>query len=230
MIELNSFVLSIGAKEVSAKEFESLVQLYGKGTQGITKEGFVAWKYTDSQKDPAPLCLMFSRLGYEPCGQLSMSTSANTESGLSWQDWTYEMDETLVAFVNYIWEKTGVDSLSLSHGMIWLSEQEKKTTYPSLKNVSLKDLRHRFSILKKLNQLVQSSLTLIDLTRFHQPYSLAGRLDSIRSLLFYSTKLSFLREVLKLTSTQLNPPTIYLSRINGNQKIFTFKKKGKKKL
>lgn len=218
--ELSSFYLSIGTKSLTTEQFESLIQQYEKSQdkKGISLEGFLEWKKLEMQQHPVAFCCMFHRLGYDPCGHqhnYSMGFESTSSPSMNAIQWSIEMDEELISLVNTLWEKTGIDSLLLPPSAICISNQDRKTTYRYLSHVSIKELRIRFVILKKFNQMVSSALPLIDLTRSHQPHSLAGRLVRVKELLFYSCKLSFLKEMMKHTTTTQTPPTIYLSRLAG---------------
>ncbi len=82
--------------------------------------------------------------------------------------------------------------------------------------IPLVNVRLRFSTLKLFNLFLSSTLPLIDLTQInHQPKSLGHRLSTVRGLIFFDTKMNFLKEVLNKTSVNDESQLIYLDRLDA---------------
>eukprot|EP00475_Leptophrys_vorax_P015607 TRINITY_DN2190_c0_g1_i1.p1 TRINITY_DN2190_c0_g1~~TRINITY_DN2190_c0_g1_i1.p1 ORF type:complete len:1987 (+),score=619.90 TRINITY_DN2190_c0_g1_i1:517-5961(+) len=79
--------------------------------------------------------------------------------------WTVEMDESLVAMVQSLATRFGVEPMDLDSIMVAPSKEEMQR-YKTILDVPLNAIRYRFSIIKHINRLVTPLLHYVDVTMF----------------------------------------------------------------
>ena len=127
--------------------------------------------------------------------------------------WTKHMDEQLVEFVNELAEVSGKSPLDISVDEVVLTKESDKQRFESLVELPSIALQLRLCCIRELNSLVGKALPFIDLTRQDVEDSLANRLCSLRHLIFYQTKVTFLDSILSRTATTKTSPNITIQRL-----------------
>eukprot|EP00800_Vazella_pourtalesii_P003218 TRINITY_DN1323_c0_g1_i3.p1 TRINITY_DN1323_c0_g1~~TRINITY_DN1323_c0_g1_i3.p1 ORF type:complete len:2260 (+),score=553.45 TRINITY_DN1323_c0_g1_i3:560-6781(+) len=134
-------------------------------------------------------------------------------------DWTLEMDQALVYYVNMICRNLSLTPSVLKTNEIWPSEA--LLSHPStqiLQNIPISVLRVRYVILSKLNSLFED---LIPFTDFRSPAnnteSLSSSLLSKRHILFYDNQTKILEFLIKSTSRRAgkDPPVIEIDALHS---------------
>jgi hypothetical protein len=129
--------------------------------------------------------------------------------------WTMEMDEQVALLVYNHWDKTGIDTQVLPPSAITIAEVDK-SNYPKIAQLPITSIRIRFALLKVFNSFVSAALPLIDLSyRQSSSYSLASKLCQVRHLIFFDTKVNYLRQILTKTCVEKEPPHVTIDRLEA---------------
>jgi hypothetical protein len=216
--EFNNFSLTVGSSPLEAPQFAEFLQRQNSpDADKLSNDTFVEWQVKDmvSPGEKASFVKRLIQFGYEPCLHIHPSTPPSNQVV-----WSLDMDMLLLDFINSKWQVTGIDSVTLPTIAICMDS----SSHNLLQSVTIQDIRVRFSAIKVLNQLLLSSLPLIDLqsTNFN---SLADKLSKIREYIFFDTKLNYLKEILTSTicSAAIEPPTVHLARLDGFKQYDTSK-------
>lgn len=224
--ELNDLLINSGFDTLSDQTYNDIINSHCKGKRGVSCEGFLAWQKVQTEIEKSNNCVAKKLLafGYDAClGKHPTKIKTFQEAIELQKKWNPNMDEQLVQFVNAIWERTGVETRYTDPSAIPpLTESEKKKDYKLLADIPTDEIRLRYSILAFFNMFVTKTLSLIDMSTIkRQPQSLGSRLFSVRFLIFFDNKISFLREILNNTavSSEQEPPVVFLNRLDASKQL-----------
>ena len=96
-----------------------------------------------------------------------------------------------------------------------LSDNGTRKMYIALAEKSSAALQLRFAMLQIYNDIIGHILPLVDLKLATNSHSFATLITTARSLLFSRVKIAYLEQVIRVTSTEREPPTAQLDRLAG---------------
>jgi len=214
--QLNALQNASNGRSLSQQELDFAFSNYKSvptgptGEPGLTLEGFL--KLYERQCVEAPLDTWeeFIKLGYDI--DLNRNSFISAEAALRSQStWTRAHDSQLMALLEGLYtecEAASPTQLSLSH----LKAVDSNSGFNLLANSPLPALRLRFVMLKEFNKELTAGLHLVNFGRTH-PGSLLYTLSAHRDLIFHTTKMEFIYEVLDKTSVIGNQPTVNIDRL-----------------
>eukprot|EP01117_Protostelium_nocturnum_P005083 TRINITY_DN1838_c1_g1_i6.p1 TRINITY_DN1838_c1_g1~~TRINITY_DN1838_c1_g1_i6.p1 ORF type:complete len:4362 (-),score=1676.63 TRINITY_DN1838_c1_g1_i6:38-13123(-) len=178
---------------------------------GLTLEGFLNLYERQCLETPLDTWEEFVKLGYDL--DLNHNSFVKFEEALSSQyEWTTSHDIQLMSYLENLYTECEAPSptqLSISH---LKPIQDEKSNYPLLASSSLPSLRLRFVMLKEFNRELVQGLHIVNFGRSHNG-SLLQILSERRSLIFHTTKMEFIYEILDKTAVTGNQPTVTIDRL-----------------
>jgi hypothetical protein len=124
------------------------------------------------------------------------------------KDWTFEMDEQLIQYIEEYcsgwqsleWNNLKPSTLELLH-------------YPKLSNVSLKSIQFRFIILKLFNRKLSRIISLLNLeNRDYNENNLSSVISQLKEKIFKSIKMDVYQHTLSKSLVEMNPIQIKVNR------------------
>ena len=123
--------------------------------------------------------------------------------------WTVAKDQQLVELVCNAAAETSPFDLPLEE--IKPSKQQL-ARFNLLTNVSVADLRFRFSVIRLLNIQLANVLPLLDFSQSHIKWSLVRNLCKLKGIIFMKTKLSMWNKILQITTSGGGAPAVNINR------------------
>jgi hypothetical protein len=109
MEELNNFFLACGSAPLDAEAYIAFLQNHSQNSdsRGLSSTAFLEWQKKELSLSPSEVCRRFFYLGYQPCfHNIHKEQYESLEAAIDDQArWNFELDQTLVEFVNYFWDK-----------------------------------------------------------------------------------------------------------------------------
>jgi len=219
--QLNTLQIASNGKPLTNEQIEFAFSAYkillvpsANGQErALPLDGFLDLYFRQSVEAPLDTWEELTRLGYDL--DLNRTTYLTLEDAVdSQKGWNLALDFQIAEMVEMLYTDCELSSpLQLTSSLIKpMTDNKNATALSLLASVPTPALRLRFELIKALNSDLVNVLPLINLERLHSR-SLARILSNMRGVIFHSTKMSFIYEILDKMSVQGSQPSVNIDRL-----------------
>lgn len=218
--QLNELQMASNGKPLTAEQIDYAFSAYktktnSAGEKGLSLEGFLDLYVRQCIDAPLDTFEELSKLGYDL--NLNRNSYITLQQALESQEkenWPAAADAQLVEYVEILYTEVEVSSpvhLVPDH-LRPAPENSSLVAFSVLAKMPLPALRLRFELLRQFNEQLLRVLPFVNFDRVHKG-SLAYLFSAARSLIFHTSKMEYIYDVLDKTSVQGNQPTVNIDRL-----------------
>eukprot|EP01087_Luapelamoeba_hula_P010094 TRINITY_DN2658_c0_g1_i4.p1 TRINITY_DN2658_c0_g1~~TRINITY_DN2658_c0_g1_i4.p1 ORF type:complete len:3811 (+),score=698.07 TRINITY_DN2658_c0_g1_i4:295-11727(+) len=127
------------------------------------------------------------------------------------ESWSLDRLFQLTEMLSVHCEETKQNPLLLDVDAIAPKEEELQR-YPSLRGLSLEDIRFRFNVIRLLNRQLAVVIPLVDFSQAHLSWTLAHSISKLTPLVFLETKLNLWNKIMDSTMARTSRVSISINR------------------
>ncbi len=212
--QLNQLQLASNGKPLTKEQLDFAFKNYPTKQVGnepaLTLDGYLELYLKQCCEAPLDTWEELNKLGYD--FNLNLNSYASVDQAIiSQQAWYLKLDVELVSYVEALYTDCEVSSplhLTLDH----IRPSDNSSPFSLLLKMPLPSIRLRFQLLKTFNTMLCSALSLVNFDRRHSG-SVFSLFSACRDIIFHTTKMDFIYEIVDKTTVQGNQPTVTIDRL-----------------